>query len=225
MPASAIGHGIYTYAEAVELTGVGYQRVHAWFRGRHRDGRGVGRGPVFAGDYPTDNVISFLDLIEVLVAGHLRKHGASLIAVRKAYANLAAYLDTTHPFSRKELLTDGRRIFVRIATTPEEQELIELLEHQHIMLEVLLRYLKRVEYDAENLLAYCWHITEGVIVDPARRFGKPIVETSGMPTAVLSAAYHANCERMDLVADWYGVSPIDVKTALLFESRHSGKAA
>src|SRR5688572_8477948 len=109
-----LGRGIYTFSEAAKLTDVAARTVGAWFEGRFRLGQPTGRGPVLNRDY-AGRLISFLDLIEVLVAGKLRQHGVRLPVIRRAHALMAERLDTSHPFSRSELMTDGRNIFIRTA--------------------------------------------------------------------------------------------------------------
>lgn len=226
MKVEALGHGVYTFLEAARLTGLSSQRVRSWFEDRDAAGKRRGRGHVFQSDYGSEGIISFLDLIEVLVAGHMREMGISLIAVRRAYAALRGYLDTQHPFSHQELLTDGRKLFVHLHRESESRvELIEIVSQQHAIPQVLLPYLKRVDYDSVSRLARQWNISNGIVVDPTRALGKPIVRTSAMPTAILAAAYRANGSDAERVADWYGVAPADVEAAVRFEGQFFGAAA
>lgn len=81
-------------------------------------------------------------------------------------------------------------------------------------------HLQRVDYSSVSGLARQWNIGADVVIDPARALGKPIVRASGMPTAVLSAAYHANGRDAERVADWYGVTPTDVEAAISFEEQY-----
>ena len=221
---NVLGNGIYRFAEAARLTGLNPRRVRAWFEGWTESGKVDGRGRVFLGSYPDERAISFLDLIEVCVAGHLRERGFSLIAVRQAHSALASQLDDEHPFARQEIYTDGENLFVRVAQGAQD-EMFEILQRQHVIPQVLLPYLQRVDYDPSSLRARQWKIADGIVVDPARQFGKPIVATCSIPTAVLAASYAANNRDVDAVADWYGITPSDVEVATKFESRYCGKAA
>ncbi len=75
-----IGNGIYDIREAARLTGLQQIRVRECFRGRVSDPM---PRPVFHSDYDgfgADQSISFLDLVEVFIAGQVRRHGASLQA-------------------------------------------------------------------------------------------------------------------------------------------------
>lgn len=216
----SLEQGVYSFAEAGRLTDVSTRTVRAWFEGRRRDGKVVGGGRVFRGDYPSGEVISFLDLIEVLVAGHLRQTGISLDRVRNAHRLVSEQLSTPHPFSRREILTDGENIFVRTAAESNDEQLLEVFRGQLFFPKVMRPYLSRVEYDPRNRLASAWNIADGVVLDPRRSRGKPILESSAMPVSVLAAAYEANGRDADAVADWYGVSPEDVTRAVNFAASH-----
>lgn len=220
-----LGHGIYSFADAARLLGVSTNRVRAWFRGWSR-----GREAVFHTDYETETealVISFLDLMDACVAVSLRNHGVSMPTIRRVKEELGKLWNTRHPFARQELFTDqsGRRIFLRTADQADEQLFLEILKRQHAMPDVLLPFLKRVEYSPQTQLASQMTLMEGVLINPRRRFGAPIVNESGMPTSILYEAYLANQRDVEAVADWYGVTTEDVNVAIDFESGFSGIAA
>jgi uncharacterized protein (DUF433 family) len=118
-------------------------------------------------------------------------------------------------------LTDGRKLFVYLERESQNRsELIEIVGQQHAIPEVLMPYLKRVDYDNVSRLARQWNIGEEVVIDPTRAMGKPIVRASAMPTAVLAAAYRANGQDTERVADWYGVTAADVEAAVRFEDQY-----
>jgi uncharacterized protein (DUF433 family) len=218
-PMSAVlGQGVYTFREAARLVGLRPDRVREWFRGR---GNQDGRLPVFAGDYePVDGdfAISFLDLVDVFVAGQLREHGVALQTLRRVYKRMQQDLNAEHPFCRRELLSDGKVVFMQGLDAQGREELMEVLTRQKVFPEVLLPFLKRIDYEQVKLLARRWRIADSVVVDPAICFGKPVVEAVSIPTAVLASAYRANKKDADLVADWYGVHPDHVLAAVTFES-------
>lgn len=211
----ALGQGVYGYAEAARLTGLRPGRVREWFRG----GRGRARA-VLSGDYgPVDGdfAISFLDLIDVFVAGQLREHGVSLHTLRRVYERLQQDLQSRHPFGRQELLSNGKLVFMRGAGPEGEEELVEVLTRQKVFPQVLLPFLQRIDYDQVKLLARRWRIAEQVVIDPAVCFGKPVVEEAGIATGVLAAAYDANGEDENAVAEWYDIAAEHVLAAVQFE--------
>ncbi len=151
----------------------------------------------------------------------MRNLGISLPSVRKAYAALRRYLDTAHPFSHQDLRTDGHKLFIFLKRQSQsDSELIEIVSRQHAIPQILLPYLERVIYGRGSRLARQWNISDGVIVDPARALGKPIVAACAMSTSVLAASFDANGRSAVRVADWYGVTPADVESAVRFEGRY-----
>jgi uncharacterized protein (DUF433 family) len=162
--------------------------------------------------------LSFHSLIDALVVARFRDFGVSMQYLRKVYEKLVEEFSTANPFSRRDLYTDGKTVFLSYADALGQQQLKEILTSQHNFPQILTRYLKQIEYDQETLLALRWHVAEGVVIDPRRKYGKPIVEGCGVPTAILAAAYEANHRDRDIVAEWYGVSQFDVDQAVAFES-------
>jgi len=224
---SILGNGIYSLPEAARLLGVNSQRVAAWFQGW--PGR---RDRVFRSDYSglglhSARVISFLDLIDAAVCVTLRiKHRVSLHTIRRVYDRLSQQWVTRHPFAREEFYTDeaGRQVFYAVAAEDNERQLIEALDQQHVIPEILLPILRRVEYCGETKLAQVLQLMGRVVADPRRRFGKPIVRDTGMPTSILYRCYTATGS-FEQVADWYCVTPADVSEAVAFETEFSGIAA
>jgi uncharacterized protein (DUF433 family) len=215
--AAVLGQGVYSLAEAARLTGLKVGRVREWFRGRASE---THRNPVFVGDYEPvegDFAISFHDLIDVYVAGRLRDHGVSLQTARKVYARMPGDLGTPHPFCRKELLTDGKQVFLHGLDEQGREELTEVLSRQGVFPQVLLPFLKTIDYDKVKLLARRWRIAEAVVLDPTICFGKPIIEAAGIPTYTLAAAYEANGKDAGLASRWYNVDPRLVLAAADFE--------
>lgn len=212
---TVLGHGAYSFPEAARLTRLRTSRVREWFLGRNGQ-----RAAVFTADYQPvegDCAISFLDLVDVFVAGQLRDHGLPLQTLRRAYRKMQEDLDTPHPFSRNELLTDGKAVFERGLDAEGRQAIRDIFTRQRVFPQILLPFLKKIDYGSVSRLAERWHISEGVVVDPALCLGQPVVANTGKPTGVLAAAYEANQRDADLVADWYNLHPDQVLAAVRFE--------
>jgi uncharacterized protein (DUF433 family) len=212
-----IGNGVYGFKEAARLTGLRPQRVREWFLGRPSE---QSRKAVFRSDYQSvlgDHAVSFHDLIELFVAGQLREHGVSLQSLRKVHKQLQTDLKTRHPFCRREVLSDGKRVFTLGLDDRGRDEMIEVLTRQRVFAEILLPFLKRISYDEATLLARRWLIGEKVVIDPAICLGKPIVEPVGIATSILASAYDANDQNAEIVAAWYGVHASHVMAAVEFE--------
>jgi uncharacterized protein (DUF433 family) len=213
--AASLGNGVYAFKDAARLTGLRPSRVREWFRGRGRTAK-----PVLAGDYaPVDGdfAISFHDLIDVFVVGQLRDHGISLQTVRKVFRRMQVSLGVEHPFCRKELLTDGKTVFTQNVDPAGREHLIEVLTGQGVFPQIILPFLKKIDYDKVRLLARRWRIADAVVIDPGICYGAPVIEAVGMPTAILADAYRANGNDAHVVCEWYNVKKADVLAAVSFE--------
>jgi uncharacterized protein (DUF433 family) len=211
-----IGHGVYTYSDAAKLTKLKESRIREWFRIR-----GERPNPVFRSHYEAaegERAISFLDLIDVFVAGKLREDDISLRTVRKVYKNLSERLGTDHPFSRKELLTDGKTVFTRSLSAKGQEEFHEALTGQGVFSVVIQPILRHIDYDDISKMALRWHIEKNIVLDPGICFGQPIVKDLAIPTRILFDAYSANENDERKVAAWYDIKPSQVIAAVKFES-------
>lgn len=217
--------GIYSPAEVARYACLPQATVKTWFWPRSD---GAGRGAVFRPDY--EDVVrsdvpalSFLNLIEAKVARFFREEGVKAAVIRKARECLQRDLQTEHPFAHEDLRTDGRSIFRAISDEVDAESFADAITHQHWFREFKAG-LAGIRYSEENKLADQLDLGDGIVLDPQRRYGKPIVSDCSMPTAILANAYYANGEDAEAVADWYSVTPGDVLAAVGFESR-SGAAA
>ncbi len=214
---SIFGHGVYNLPEAARLTGLRPPLVREWFHGRPSTQL---RKPVFRGDYPSvggDQAISFHDLIELFVAGRLRDCGVSLQSLRKVHTRLQADFGTKHPFCRHEILTKHGQVFTLGLDAQGQSEMIEVLTYQRVFPDILLPFLKRIDYNEATSMAQRWCIANLVVIDPAICLGKPIVDGVGIATAILSASYEANDQDAEFVADWFRVNATHVIAAVEFE--------
>lgn len=215
------GRGVYTFGEVARLTGLPTRRVWEWFRGRNPNAdRPTGRPALFSSDHaPIGDVqaVSFLDLADVFVAGQLREYGVTLPTVRRVYARLQTDFGTVHPFARKELLTDGKKVFVQGEDSAGEKEIYDALTKQKAFPLAIEPFLKRIDYSPMTALAVRWRIAEGVVLDPGISFGRPVLQRSAIPTYVVAAAYKANGRDADAVAGWYDLTSTEVMDAVRYE--------
>jgi len=223
---TVIGNGIYGMTEAARLLGTSRARISAWYRGWPH-----GDSALLRSDYEDlgahGHVISFLDLMDAAASVTLReKHGVSPKTIRKLRGILREKWNTPHPFARQEFYTDesGRQVFCELASEDGEVRLLEVLRHQYAIPQVLLPFLKRVEYNKETRLAQVLSLMGRVVLDPRRKYGKPTVQGTGMATAILHDCFIATRSE-DVVAEWYSVSPDDVREAVAFETEFRGIAA
>jgi uncharacterized protein (DUF433 family) len=218
-----LGRGTYGITEAARFAQVNPGTARQWICGR---GRAQKR--LLKPDIPPvqDNyALSFLDLIDLLVVGRFREAGVSLQTLRKVYSRLRNTLGSAHPFSHHLLLTDGKTVFLETLDDIGDQRLEEVLSGQRAMPQVLLPYLRQVEYSQSSQIAERWNIFPGVVIDPDRSFGKPVITDAGTTTYVLARAFRANEKNAEIVADLFDVTVDAVEKAVAFEQEYGRRKA
>ncbi len=221
-----VGNGIYSYKECAHFLGIATPRLRAWYT-EWPDRREALLRSDYAGMFDT-GAISFLDFVDAAVSVTLKeKHGVSTARIRRIRNKLGREWNTEHPFARKEFYTDcsGKQVFWYDEGEDEQgPQLVDVVDRQHAMPTILLPFLSRVEYDDATGLAQVFPLLGRVVLDPRRKYGKPTVRGTGMPTGILYDCYKATGSAEE-VADWYNVTTEDVEEAVRFEEEFSGVAA
>lgn len=215
--------GFYTAAEAARL--LGHRRPQRLVRWLSTPPKGE---PLIQREYEKvgrEHELSFMDLLEVRFLEHFRSQGISLQALRKAAKNARGELGVSHPFARSDVKfqSDRKSVFLETAKAADDRVFLNLMTKQIEIYDVIEQLLaKDLEFDASGL-ARSWRpepsLAPGVIVAPAYAFGRPVVSKRHVPTETLFDAWTAEDGDAAAVAEWYGVSPDDVREAVAFEVR------
>lgn len=214
-----LGIGLYTPAEAERLIRVPASKLVRWVAG-HRIGDRV---------YPrlwepqvdedeTGRSLGFRDLVQARVAASLIAHGLSSRKVRVAVQLAGSVLETTHPFATARFRTDGRTLLLQTFVPGEDDRLIDLFGGgQYVMRSIIEPSLKGVEFD-DDLAARWWPLgrAAGIVLDPARQFGRPIDAATGVPTSILALAAEADGS-LEEAAKTYVVPVSAVRRAISYE--------
>lgn len=211
--------GFYSVADASRILGLsGTRKLRGWINGWSQSKA----EPVIDRDFKQTNTISFLDLIEVRFIEHFRGQGVPMQTLRKAAAKARTEWGAKHPFAlgRLKYFTDRKSIFAQVAKEDGDKKTWDLATGQHEIWEAIEAVVaKGVEFDAKTDLAHRWRPNPGfpsVVIDPKIAFGKPVVEETGVPTAVLYRQYLAEGD-YGAVADLYRTERSVVETAVAFE--------
>ena len=224
---SLIGVGLYSVPEAARLIHAPTAQLHRWMFGylrKSKDGKPNDAKPVTGGHLAFDDfrALSFFDLLEARLIKELRDMRISLQSIRIAADNARTlYGNAANPFVFRRIRTDGQSIFAEAARDSGDEELLDLVRRQQVFKSIIERTLIRdVELGTEGIAAR-WYPLQGtkvVVVDPARSFGKPIINGSGVRTWTLYSAYLAEDKNESKVARTYRVSPSAVRQAVRFET-------
>ncbi|MDY6901757.1 MAG: DUF433 domain-containing protein [Cyanobacteriota bacterium] len=215
--------GTYSVAEAVHHLRVPYSTVRSWvFGARYRTKAGSKRfEPVITIPEPREKLLSFTNLIELHVLNAIRRyHKVPLEKVRQGVSYLQNDTGMQHPLANKKLYTDGIDLFIEhlgyLVNASQKGQLV--------IPETIQIYLKRIEWDENNLPATLYPFTRTneaatpklIVINPLVSFGQPILEETGVPTSILAGRYGAGESIDDLAAD-YQCNRLKVEEAIRYE--------
>ena len=221
-----LGIGLYTAADAGRLLGLASGKVRRWLTG-HRIGDTT-YAPLWQPQVRLEDGATFLgfrDLMELRTANHLMEAGLSAQAVRRAIEIAQEMIGDERPLSTTRFRTDGRSIFLRMAEEGDEVKILDLFKRQYVFAKVIEKSLKNVEFD--GIAPARWRAgppRSGVVIDPARSFGQPIDDETGVPTAILARAASAATSILQVARDWE-VPVRAVRDAVAFENSLVKRAA
>src|SRR5205807_6254544 len=98
--------GLYTVSEAARLLRAPTGSIYRWAKGYSFRSKGVARrsAPLLERDYPeliAENILTFIDLVELKVVRDLSSLGVKLATIRRAAECLSDRYQTSHPFAIK----------------------------------------------------------------------------------------------------------------------------
>lgn len=174
-------------------------------------------------------LLSFRNLVELHVLSAVRrKHGVTMPRVRSAIDFLSRERNTAHPLSDIDLETDGDGLFIRVLgqiidASREGQIALEEIIKEHLQridrspqgVPLRLFPFRRIEREGEQFV-----VEEGpkvVVIDPRVQFGRPCIEGTGTPTAIVYDRHIAG-EPVKVLAREYSSSQSVIQEAITYET-------
>jgi uncharacterized protein (DUF433 family) len=221
---SLLGRGLYSLRDAARFIGAPPAQVRRWMRGyQSQDKHKVKRPqrPVIDSEFAGSEIeaISFRDLLELRFVQAFRKHNVSLQTIRKTADAAREMFQSSHPFTCRRFLTDGKGIFASVIEDSGEESLVDPLRHQNVFAKIIGPSLYAgIEFEGRNGRALRWFPTrsQAVVLDPQVRFGVPVVTNTGIPTVAIADAVRVE-QSEARVARLFEVSLAAVRAAVRFE--------
>ncbi len=214
-----LGKGIYGMVEASRLLRRPVARVRRWANGyTYNRTYDVGhRPPVLQTERNDKAALTFAELVELFF---VREYSSAGVKIQEIRATAEALKEEygEHPFARKPLLTDGKRL---IAVS--EHGFISPSTSQ-LVADFAAMFVRELEFADD--FARLWRPKEGeaeIVIDPARALGEPIIEVTGTPTRTVFATFLLEQDFVR-VADYYDLTPTQVRKAIEFELRFADAA-
>ena len=210
---------MYSFSEAANLAGVAPATVKNWLFRYRVDGRDV--PPLFPSG--SGDMVSFLQMIEIMVAGRLRKSGSrvSFKKVRSAYANARREWGTEYPFAHMKLEALGGHVVHYLRTDEAVDSFPALDAPGQWTLPGVLRSetVDQIEYGGE--LAARWFPigkTVPIVVDPRLSAGLPVIRDRGVTVQAIHKRFMAGLD-MDFIAKDFQMERDLVETAVRYAEK------
>lgn len=217
---NVVGTGLYSIADVSHLTRVSPSTLRRWVEGYTFTYKGETHSTPPRWKRQVDGeggALGFLDLIEARIIGRFRELGVRWATLHAASAAARERFGVDHPFASLKLMTNGRAIFCDVATDQGDQALTDIVDHQRVFDPIMRPLMVAVDFE-KDLARRWWPLGKKhqVVLDPSRAFGRPIVDSAAIPTAVLARAVKAEGS-VERVARWYETSVVAVRDAVEFE--------
>ena len=213
---------LYTIADAARVVRINPATLRTWALGRSYPTRSGQKNwsPLIRAADPKRGLLSFVNLVEVHVLSTLRGKQVRVDRIRSATKFIRDEVGTEHPLADVDVHTDCVDIYVeylgRLINTSREQTMLRPL---------VKRYLERIDRDEKGLASRLFPITRddganarAIVIDPSRRFGRPILDSTNLETAIVADRFFAGDSTAVLAAD-FGIEEAHVEEAIRFESQ------
>ena len=211
---------MYTFQEAARLSGVSTSTVRNWFLGyKRRDETEM--PPLFPDGCSEDSMLSYLQLMETVVAARFRNlDNIRYRDVHAAHRNAREILGIQHPFAHANLESLGGHIIARLEGE-ETGESLQALDSPGLwsLPGLVLEVIHQIEYKDE--FAAKWFPLGKdcpIVVDPHISSGVPTVEGRGVTVNTIFKRWRAGL-KMDFIARDLSLEVADVETVLQYGDR------
>lgn len=193
-----IGLGLYTVAQAARLLKRDPARLRRWLTGRRyraADGSDRWAASLLTSQIGTIDgqlVLSFRDLMELRALDRFLASGLSIRLLRKAMQTARHAFDDDRPLSNRRFGTDGRTLYAGSAEDSKDGVMLDLVSGQYAPLRLIAPSLAAdCDFDAREMPQRWWPLgkASGIVLDPARAFGQPLLDRPGLPVAAVSGPH------------------------------------
>ena len=210
---------LYSFSEAAHLAGVSAGTVRNWLKGYVTRDREA--DPLFVSRDNQVSAVSFLQFIEIVVAGRLRKaERASYKKIHEAYRNALDQYNFEYPFAHMELKAIGGHIVHHIRGTPQSESVQSLDALPQWTLPGLVQIdevTSQLDYEGQ-LASKWWPVGKDVpiVVDPRFSAGSPTVAGRGVTISTIYKRFSIGKLPVDFLMEDFDLEREQIEEAIRF---------
>ena len=213
---------MYTFSEAAHLARVSPGTVRNWLRGYTAGDREV--PPLFPARGDQRAMVSFLELVEIVVAARFRKaEHKSFPTVRRAYEYARKEFGLDFPFAHLRLGAIGGHIVHYIRGDASVSSFRAMDEPHQWTLPGLVQEVmeEQLYYDERKLAARWYPVGKAVpiVVDPQFSAGAPTIEGRGVTVRTIFKRWKDGNLSMDFIATDFQLDRIQVELACKYAEK------
>lgn len=220
-PPSILERPVYGVPEAAGLLGLRPDRVRAWLDGYER--AGVQYPPVIRQEHTGEELVTWGEFVELGYLREYRRKGVPLQQLRPVIDELRRELRTPYPLATAQPYVFGKDLVLEIQERhdlPTPIAIVVRSGQQILLADAARQFYKKVEFEP-GAQAVALRIRPAgpqspVVIDPLKRFGRPVVE--GASTERLWEVADAG-ESVEEIADGYDLAEEDVRAAVAYEEQ------
>lgn len=221
----------YSIAEAASYLDMPAATLRSWVLGRSYQTSTGSRffQPLIDLADKKKRCLSFYNLIEAFTLNSMRRtdHHISMPNIRKALDYVRRRLKEKRPLLTERFLTDGVDLFL-----DKYGQLVAVSKDgQLAMRAIMMDSLRHVRRDSQGMPNKLYLFTAPaakpaaeIAIDPRIAFGNPVLDGTGISTAILAQRYKAG-DSIDELAEDFGLSRDAVEQAIRYEVVPVRKAA
>jgi uncharacterized protein (DUF433 family) len=207
-----IGLGVYTLQEASLYGSIKTNRLSRWIFGTRN------YPPVIEAQLYDQHFVSFYDLVQAMAIDKARENNIALQKIRDALQFARDEYGVEFPLAyNHRLLLYERDLHIELPN----KKIIQAsgrIQGQILLGPIAEPFTKDLHFNTDGLaikLVPFKRYGRAITLDPLKQFGQPLVGNTGYRADILDQAYSAE-KSYDLIANTYGISIKDVKTAVAY---------
>ena len=207
---------MYTFGEAARLSGVAPATVRNWVRGYTVRDRSV--PPLFESVTKDGTSVSFLQLIEIVVAARFRKNRITFKRVRAAHDSAKAEWKLAYPFAHRQLGSLVEHVAYWLEPEARHRSIRPLgSSEQRSLPGLVMDIVRQLDYDESDLAAKWYPAGKEapIVIDPRVSAGLPTIVGRGVTVNSLRKLHKAGYT-IEFIADDFRMKADEVERALQY---------
>lgn len=197
-----LGEGIFLTTDIAQILNLKYPKVKRWLDEYWLNYTFGDEG---------NKAVNFNTLIEFYTFYKLREKKLTVQSIRKYHSIISSDLDTPYPFAHSRISTDGNNVWY-----DQLGNLIKADGKKQFDLKPIIQpFLDKIDFGGTETAKRFYPLFpyKGIVIDPQRQFGQPIINGTSIRAETLYNLYKGG-EKKPFIAELYNLKTNQVTRAI-----------